>query len=147
MPERKEEEIAMKLNLGDWFYKHLDRMSDTSSKISEDGQVMNFKMQVLLLEAALWEYIKKAKAEEYYKSVSGWKELSVDKNNLNDRHTKHRLGESGVSAEQASLDVKEGLLKLKGLMGFAVRQNIAPGYKPAEKKIGFDIRRKPKKED
>ena len=129
----------MKLNLGDWFYKHLDRMSETSSKISDEGQITNFKMQVLLLEAALWEYIVKSKNTRYYEKVDGWKEISKEKINLENKLTQSHLGEAGVSSRQHSLDVKEGLLKLKGLMSFAVRQNIAPGYKPAEKKVGLKL--------
>lgn len=138
MGDEHNKEIAMKLNLGDLFYKHMDRMSETSSKISDESgsQATNFKMEVLLLEATLWPYITTAKQEKYYEKVEGWADLKKERVNLENKLTASKLGEDGVSNQKMALDVKEALLKLRGLMSFAVSQNIAPGYKPAEKKFG-----------
>lgn len=131
-------EIAMKLNLGDWFFKHMDRISETTSKIEEPGQTTNFKMEVLLLEASLWAYIEKSGKPDYYKKIEGYEDLLKERETLKNRLTANKLGTDGVRDKEMSLDVKESLMRIKGLMKFAVDQNIAPGYKPPEKRFGMD---------
>ncbi len=133
-----EKEIAMKLNLGGTFFEHLQKMSETTSKISEPGQVTNFKMETKFLEAMLWEYIQQSGEINYYEKVDGWKDIEKERSTVNNKLEQKKLGDNGVNEKKQKLDIEESLLKIKGLMGFAVKQNIAPGYKPAEKKIGLN---------
>lgn len=145
MGERPEKEIAMKLDLDKWFYNHMDRISETSSKISQEGEVTNFKMEVWILEAVLWEYIRRAKNPRYFEKVAGWNSLEEDRKNLENKLTQRHLGDERAASQKARLDIEETLIKMKGLMGFAVQQGIAPGYKPPEKKIGLNIQKNSKR--
>jgi len=135
------EEVAMKLDLGSWFFKHMDRISETASKISEEGQVSSLKIEIMLLESVLWPYITHSKNEEYYENIKGWKEHQAEKELSNNKFEQKKMGEAGSALKKAQLEVKESMLKMRGLFGFAVQQGIAPGYRPPEKIVGLAIKK------
>lgn len=135
----EKKEIAMSFNMGDWFFRHMDRLSESAANISNDGEVSSFKMLTWLLEASLWEYIRKARKLNYIEDVEGYEDLKKDRLALNNKLTQRKLGDQAISDKKARLDIQESLLRIKGLMSFAVDQGIAPGYKPPEKRIGIKI--------
>ena len=73
MEEKKE--IAMKVELGKWLTEHLSKMTETTSKISNEGEVTNFKIETDLLEAILYPYWSKRKEKLYYKDIKGYDRL------------------------------------------------------------------------
>jgi hypothetical protein len=116
---------AVQIDFPSVFFRHLDRMSKTSSEINEEGKPSVMYFQLDMLEALIFPWTGESNETE---------KIILQK-------VPRRPGISGsdLMAESNKRVLEYCTSKMKALLVQALNAGILPGFKPPEKKIGLKV--------